>query len=100
MVEYTGSVYPSEQEIDPFEVAGEVNADTSLSQNLRNQGNVLYSPNTELTHLGTLKAVYPNGDEEYGYFVNGEFFAVRGKTKTIGDNLPNSSNAKKADPSL
>ncbi|MBE1302411.1 MAG: hypothetical protein GJ680_21175 [Alteromonadaceae bacterium] len=70
-----------EQEINPFDVADEVNADTSLSQDLLKQGNVLYSPNADMTHEGALKATYPNGDVEYGHFVNGEFVAVRKNKK-------------------
>lgn len=71
-----------EQEINPFDVANEVNADTSLSQDLLSQGNVLYAPNTDLTYLGTLKATYPNGDVKFGNFENGEFVAQRAKSKT------------------
>jgi hypothetical protein len=71
----------SEQEIDPFYVANEVNADTSLSQDLLNQGNVLYSPNIDMTHLGTLKATFPDGEVKFGKFVNGKFVAERAKSK-------------------
>lgn len=76
---------PCKQEINPFDVANEVNADTSLSQHLHDQGNVLYSPNADMTHLGTLKATYPNGDVKFGNFVNGEFVAEREKAKTKVD---------------
>ncbi|MFC3120751.1 TA system antitoxin ParD family protein [Agaribacter flavus] len=70
-----------EQEINPFDVANEVNADTSLSHDLHSQGNVLYSPNTDMTHVGTLKATFPNGEVKFGNFVNGNFVAERAKSE-------------------
>lgn len=73
---------PHEQQIDPFEVTNEVKADTTLSRDLLSQGNVLYSPNTSISHLGALKASYPNGDVKYGHFVNGNFVAERAKSSS------------------